>query len=117
NKSKNSKELVLSKKMCQQVKLRSMYFYKDSKKSPLLILVITDKAEQQRKTEVQAYKRRQRQTEEQTESLDYRTPPKPKDDLTPEKSKEPFKPTEVASPIYGYQKRTRLRPEVEQVPA
>ena len=114
---KSTEALAHSKKISQQDKLHTKVAYQYPKKAPFRFPVIPDQAEPQRKTEVPAYKRRQRQTEEQTESLDYRTPPKPKDDLTPEKSKEPFKPTEVASPIYGYQKRTRLRPEVEQVPA
>src|SRR5690625_3736623 len=102
----------------QHVQTRVTYQYPNKKS--FRFPVIPDETEKQ--SDIPAYKRERKIKRENTNTNTNEVNPEPKQPKPGKKEKkviknhnQPFQPTEVASPIYGYQKRKDK--EVENVPA
>lgn len=96
----------------QHVQTRVTYQYPN--KNSFRFPVIPDEAE--KRADIPTYKRERKVKEEKTNEINPKPKqPKPEKKVYKRDHNQPFQPTEVASPIYGYQKRKNK--EVENIPA
>lgn len=102
-----------------QVKTKMVYKYPNEQS--FRFPVIPDKPKIKKTTEKPAYQRRQEpmarnETYEQPNEVEEKSYNKPVERKIKTKDKPPFKPSQVASPIYGYQKREQ-ETDIDNVPA
>lgn len=109
--------------MNQNIQTRVTYQYPNRKS--FRFPVIPDRPEQQdEQTKTQEYKQKRTDTEESVELEKKEVTPdvkrnKPEQKSSPVRKErnEPFRPTEVASPIYGFQNKSNKYEKIEDVPA